>query len=89
MRKLDDRVAAITGGTSGIGKSTAELFVKEGAQIVVSDIQDTQGQNLAKRLGDNATFVHADVRIEDDVKNMVGQAVETFSDSNAVFNALR
>ena len=42
MGKMDERVAVISGGASGIGKAIAELFVKEGARVVVSDIQDEE-----------------------------------------------
>ncbi|MHA2064732.1 MAG: glucose 1-dehydrogenase [Candidatus Thorarchaeota archaeon] len=77
MGKLDDRVAVITGGASGIGEATARLFVEEGARVVVADIQDEHGQNLAKSLGENAAFVHADVSLEDDVKGMIDYAMDT------------
>ena len=86
MDKLDDRVAVITGGASGIGKAIAELFVKEGSQVVVSDIQDEQGQKLTKTLGDNATYIHADVSMEDDVKGMIDYAVDTYGRLDCVVN---
>jgi NAD(P)-dependent dehydrogenase (short-subunit alcohol dehydrogenase family) len=86
MGKLDNRVAMITGGASGIGKAVAELFVKEGARVLVSDIQDEQGQRLAESLGDNAAFIHADVSMEDDVKGMVDYAVDTYGRLDCVVN---
>ena len=86
MGKLDDRVAVITGGASGIGKAIAELFVAEGARVVVSDIQDEQGQKLAKDLGDNAAYIHADVSLEDDVKGMIDYAVDTYGRLDCVVN---
>ncbi|MFX1265223.1 MAG: SDR family NAD(P)-dependent oxidoreductase [Promethearchaeota archaeon] len=86
MGRMDDRVAVITGGASGIGKAIAELFVKEGAQVVVSDIQDEEGQKLAGSIGDNAIFVHADVSMEDDVKSMIHYAVDAYGRLDCVVN---
>ena len=56
MGKMDGKVAVVTGSASGIGKAIVELFSKEGAKVVVSDIQDELGQKLAKSLGENATY---------------------------------
>jgi NADP-dependent 3-hydroxy acid dehydrogenase YdfG len=59
MSVLDGKVAIITGGTSGIGERIAELFVGEGAEVVVSARRQEEGSALAKRLG--VTFVRADI----------------------------
>ncbi len=76
----------ITGGASGIGEETARLFVKEGARVVISDIQDEQGQKLAKELGKNATYIHADVCLEDDVKSMIEQTVKAYGRLDCLIN---
>jgi NAD(P)-dependent dehydrogenase (short-subunit alcohol dehydrogenase family) len=86
MGKMDNRVAAVTGGASGIGKAIVELFVKEGAHMIVSDIQDELGQKLVKSLGKNATFMHADVSLEDDVKGMIDQAVDSYDRLDCLVN---
>ncbi|MHA2004534.1 MAG: SDR family NAD(P)-dependent oxidoreductase [Candidatus Thorarchaeota archaeon] len=86
MGKLDDKVAVITGGASGIGKAVAEIFVKEGARVVISDIQDEHGQKLTKSLGENAAYIHADVSMEDDVKAMIEYAVDTYGRLDIVVN---
>lgn len=86
MGKLDNKVAAVTGGASGIGKAIAELFVKEGAHVVVSDIDDELGQKLVKSLGENATYIHADVSMEEDVKGMIDQAVEAYGRLDCMVN---
>ena len=86
MGKLDDRVAVITGGSSGIGKSIVELFVKEGASVVVSDIQDELGVKVAGSLGDSAIYKHADVGLEDDVKGLIEHAVETYGRLDCLVN---
>ncbi|MHA2603450.1 MAG: SDR family NAD(P)-dependent oxidoreductase, partial [Candidatus Thorarchaeota archaeon SMTZ1-83] len=86
MGRLDDRAVVITGGASGIGKSIVELFVREGANVVIADIQDELGQELADRLGDSATFIHTDVSLEDDVKAMIEHAVDTYARLDCVVN---
>ncbi len=86
MGRIDNRVAVITGGASGIGEATARKFVKEGARVVISDIQDEQGQKLAKELGENATYIHADVCLEDNVKGMIEHAVETYGRLDCIVN---
>jgi len=86
MGKLDERVAVITGGASGIGKATVELFVKEGARVVVADIQDEQGQEFTKSLGNSATFKHTDVSLEDDVKGMIDHALDSYGRLDIIVN---
>ncbi|MFW9806675.1 MAG: SDR family NAD(P)-dependent oxidoreductase [Candidatus Thorarchaeota archaeon] len=86
MGKLEERVALVTGSASGLGKAIAERFAKEGAKVVVSDIQDELGQKVAKSLGDNATFIHADVILEDDVKGMIDHATDTYGRLDCIVN---
>ena len=78
MGKIDGKVAVITGCASGIGKATAKLFIKEGARVVLGDIQDDLGKALADELGSNAIYQHANVRSEDHIKTLIELAVEKF-----------
>src|SRR4249919_929226 len=71
MGALDGKVAIITGGTSGIGARTAELFVQEGAKVVIAGRRQTEGECLAKQLGAAAVFLRTDVTREADIKALI------------------
>jgi 3alpha(or 20beta)-hydroxysteroid dehydrogenase len=62
--RLNDRVALVTGAASGIGAATAQCFVEEGARVVIADVADAAGQELAASLGDRAVYAHLDVTDE-------------------------
>ena len=64
MRRLEGRVALISGAASGIGRATAERLASEGAVVVVTDVQDEAGEETAAALGGDAFFVHLDVTDE-------------------------
>jgi len=84
MGRLDDKVAVITGGASGIGEASARLFAAEGAEVVVADVQDERGGRLASELG--AEYVHADVTREEDVEAAVSHAVDVYGRLDCMFN---
>ncbi len=84
MGRLDDKVAVITGGASGIGEASVRLFAAEGAEVVVADVQDERGGRLAAELG--AEYVHADVTREEDVEAAVSHAVDVFGRLDCMFN---
>ncbi len=86
MGVLDGKVAVIAGGTSGIGARTAELFVAEGASVVVGGRRAREGRELAKRLGPASWFVVADVTVEADVERLITEAVSRFGRLDALVN---
>jgi NAD(P)-dependent dehydrogenase (short-subunit alcohol dehydrogenase family) len=86
MGMLDGEVAVIAGGTSGIGASAAELFVREGARIVIAGRRRERGEELAAKLGTAASFIRTDVSIEQDVAAMIKQAVDRFGRLDCLFN---
>jgi NAD(P)-dependent dehydrogenase (short-subunit alcohol dehydrogenase family) len=86
MNVLSGKVAAISGGTSGIGARTAELFVAEGASVVIGGRRELEGKELASRLGSRARFVRADVSVESDVERLIGQTVEEFGRLDILVN---
>lgn len=79
MKLLENKVAIVTGGASGIGKAIVELFVKEGAKVVVADLNEKLGDQLIDNLGDsNIIFVKADASSAEDNKKIVDVAIENF-----------
>jgi NAD(P)-dependent dehydrogenase (short-subunit alcohol dehydrogenase family) len=84
--ELVGKVAVVTGGASGIGRATVERFVAEGARVVIADVNDEQGRDLASSLGDAAAFLHVDVAAADDVQSAVDFAVEHFGGLHIMFN---
>jgi NAD(P)-dependent dehydrogenase (short-subunit alcohol dehydrogenase family) len=86
MQRLSDKTAIITGGASGIGAASARLFVEEGARVLIADAQSERGEALAKELGDAAAFHQVDVTREDDIRAVVGDAVERWGRLDCIFN---
>jgi NAD(P)-dependent dehydrogenase (short-subunit alcohol dehydrogenase family) len=86
MGALDGKVAVIAGGTSGIGARTAELFVEEGAQIVITGRRRHVGEALAERLGSTTRFIQTDVAQEADVAAMIDCAVQAYGRLDCLFN---
>ena len=84
--RLDGKVAVITGGASGMGKATATLFVREGARIVIGDIQAEAVRSVADSLGPTCEAVRVDVTSSEDVAGLVRTAVERFGKLDVIFN---
>ncbi len=89
MKKLENKVAIITGAASGIGKSTALLFAKEGAKVVVSDINEENGNKVVdeiKAAGGDAIFVKADTSSPEDNENLVKETIIAFGKLDIAVN---
>jgi len=87
--RLRDKVAVITSAASGIGRATALLFAREGATVVVADVQDAEGQGLAASItgqGLSAFFVHCDVCQESDVCALTAMTARTFGGVDILFS---
>ena len=84
--RLEGKVALITGGGSGMGKVASELFAAEGANVVLTDVNDEAGEATASSVGERAFYVHADVSKEADAQAMVAAAVERFGRLDVLYN---
>ena len=86
MGRLDGKVALISGAARGMGQAEARLFAAEGAVVVVADILEEEGQQLAKELGDAAIFQPLDVRSEDQWAQAVSTTTDVFGKLNVLIN---
>ena len=84
--RLDGKVALITGGCSGIGLGTVELFLGEGALVVAADVQDEKGVMLEKRFPDTLRYIHCDVTQEADIEAACALAASAFGGLDILFN---
>ena len=87
--KLQDKVAIITGGASGIGAATVKLFVENGAKVVFVDLNEEKGHALEAELtaaGAEALFIKANITSEEEVQNIFTTTVKKFGQVDVVFN---
>ncbi|MGO4258505.1 3-oxoacyl-ACP reductase [Marmoricola sp. RAF53] len=87
--RLDGKVAVVTGGCSGIGLATVRRFLEEGAKVVIGDVDDATGTNLASDLAGEegrCTYVHVDVTSKEEVDALFRTAKETYGSVDVAFN---
>jgi NAD(P)-dependent dehydrogenase (short-subunit alcohol dehydrogenase family) len=86
---LSEKVALVTGAASGIGRASARLFARQGARVVLADVNDDDGRAAAAAItgeGGEALFVRTDVGQSDDIRALVDAAVERFGRLDVVFS---
>ena len=84
--RLKSKVAIVTGAASGMGASTARLFAREGAKVVLTDLNAADGQAIAKEIGSAALFVRQDVASEEDWQNVADATVKAFGRIDILIN---
>ncbi len=84
--RLENKVALITGGTSGIGAETARLFVNEGAKVIISGRSQEKGEILSSELGGNSKYILSDVTKEEDIENSIKETLKEFGKLDILFN---
>ena len=87
MGRLDSKVALITGGSRGLGAATAQLFVEEGAKVVIADIRPGEGKALADQLGDGAHFAELDVTSEEGWSTVVADTLANLGSLDILVNS--
>ncbi|KAI3805796.1 hypothetical protein L1987_21682 [Smallanthus sonchifolius] len=85
-RRLEGKIAIVTGGAGGIGAATVRLFVKHGAKVVVADINDENGLAIASSLSPLVTYVHCDVSMEIEVQNLIDSTISRYGRIDILFN---
>jgi 3alpha(or 20beta)-hydroxysteroid dehydrogenase len=86
MGRLTGKVALISGGARGMGAAHARALVAEDARVVLGDVLDDEGAAVAAELGDNAAYVHLDVREPGDWRKAVDEAVQRFGSLSVLVN---
>ena len=86
MGRVDGKVVLISGGAQGMGAAHAKMLVDEGAKVVIGDILDDKGEELAAELGDSARYVHLDVTQADQWEAAVNTAVDNYGLLNVLVN---
>ncbi|GIT02297.1 MAG: 3-alpha-(or 20-beta)-hydroxysteroid dehydrogenase [Chloroflexota bacterium] len=84
--RLENKVAIISGGSRGMGAFEAALFVQEGAKVIIGDVRDEEGRDLAKHIGSNAVYMHLDVTSERDWAAVVKEATDRYGKLDILVN---
>ena len=84
--RLENKVAIISGGSRGMGAFEAALFVQEGAKVIIGDVRDEEGRDLAKHIGSNAVYMHLDVTLERDWAAVVKEAIDRYGKLDILVN---
>lgn len=86
MSRLNGKIALITGAARGIGQAVAELFVDQGAKVILTDINDDLGKKIASSIGDRAEYFHLDVSVESEWEELSTQLAKTYGKIDILVN---
>lgn len=83
---MEGKIAIVTGGARGIGEATVRLFARNGAKVVVADVEDSLGNALADSLAPSVTYFHCDVSLEEDIQNLIESTISRYGQLDILFN---
>jgi 3alpha(or 20beta)-hydroxysteroid dehydrogenase len=86
MKRLENKVAIVTGGARGMGAATCRVFAAEGAKVVIADVLDADGDKLAKEIGGSAVYLHLDVTDEANWQNVIDATIGKFKQIDVLVN---
>ncbi|XP_042017176.1 short-chain dehydrogenase reductase 2a-like [Salvia splendens] len=86
IRRLEGKVAIITGGAGGIGEAIVRLFAAHGAKVIMADVDDIQGKSIAESLAGQATYVHCDLSSETEIEALINLTVTKHGKIDILFN---
>lgn len=86
MGRVENKVCIITGGAMGLGKADAIVLAREGAWVVITDINEEKGRETAREIGDRAVFLRHDVTSEEQWKSVIAQTVKKFGRLDVLVN---
>ncbi|XP_052173799.1 short-chain dehydrogenase reductase 2a-like [Diospyros lotus] len=86
VKRLEGKVAIVTGGARGIGEATVRLFEKHGSKVIIADVKDTLGTLLANSLTPSVSYVHCDVGSERDIESLINSTVSRYGQLDILFN---
>ncbi len=86
MKRVEGKVCIITGAASGVGREDALLLAREGAKVVLTDLNDEAGRQVAAEIGENALFIHQDIASEADWQNVIKVTLERFGRLDVLIN---
>ncbi|KAK4432234.1 Short-chain dehydrogenase reductase 2a [Sesamum alatum] len=86
IKRLDGKVAIVTGGASGIGEATVRLFAIHGAKVIIADVDDALGISLANSLSPHVTYFHCDVTSEEHIQTLINSTLSLYGKLDILFN---
>ncbi|KAL0318158.1 UNVERIFIED_CONTAM: Short-chain dehydrogenase reductase 2a [Sesamum calycinum] len=86
IKRLDGKVAIVTGGARGIGEATVRLFAIHGAKVIIADVDDALGISLANSLSPHVTYVHCDVTSEEHIQTLINSTLSNYGKLDILFN---
>src|SRR5579863_8851200 len=86
MGRVEGKIVIVTGGASGVGAEDARLLAREGARVVLTDVNADAGASIAREIGSAATFISHDVSSEDDWKAVIASTNDRYGRLDALVN---